>query len=221
MPDTTRDRIVEAATYLAQSSGIEALSMEAAADAAGVSRKTVYNYFDNKFSLADEVADQWVSQSLENLASITRDDNLDFVSKLNKILTLSFDRMHLGSKMMASRAKPQLNQRVNEMRRELRQRLRQFIQEIVQEAQTSGLILPSFETKRLAWIVINIVEGILIIDEIEDMPISKIDLLKDSLRAVIRGILSERGTEALKASPIFSIDSFEAFTGGSPAEVTE
>jgi len=203
MADSTRDRILEAATYLAQTSGIETLSMEAAADAAGVSRKTVYNYFDNKHSLADEVADLWMSQMLEALAGITSDSSMDCISKINTILSYSFERMNLASRMWRTHSKLQVDRRVTEMKIALRRKLRHFIQQIVLEANYAGLLQPEFETDRLAWIFINIIEGVLVIDEFEDVPFNKADLLKDSLRAVIRGMLSNKGAAALQASPIF------------------
>ncbi|OHD17514.1 MAG: hypothetical protein A2087_06820 [Spirochaetes bacterium GWD1_61_31] len=223
MPDATKDRIIDATTLLIQESGIDALSMDAAADAAGVSRKTVYNYFDNKFTLAEEVANQWIYHFLTDLASIVNDPTLDFVTKINLILSRGFAKMHLGNNMLRPRQKLKIDRRINEMKRELRERLRLFIQQIVQEAHGSHLIRQEFETKRLAWIFINIVEGFLLIDEFEDIPFSKIDLLKDSLRAVIRGILSEQGFIALQDSPIFSTDGYGsgeadslAVQGGTP-----
>lgn len=204
MADSTRERILEAATYLAQTQGIETLSMEAAADAAGVSRKTVYNYFDNKHSLADEVADLWMNHMLEALAGIVDNSEMDCISKINTILSYSFERMNQASRMWRTHSKIQVDRRVTEMKIALRRKLRHFIQQIVLEANYAGLLQPEFETERLAWIFINIVEGVLIIDEFEDVPFNKADLLKDSLRAVIRGMLSEKGIEALKSSPIYA-----------------
>mgnify|MGYP002352204883 CR=1 FL=1 len=48
MLDTTRERILEAASAIIKESGPEGLTVEAAADLAGVSRKTIYNHLDRK-----------------------------------------------------------------------------------------------------------------------------------------------------------------------------
>jgi AcrR family transcriptional regulator len=52
MPTTTRERIVAAAVEMTTSSGWAAVTMGRLADAAGVSRQTVYNEVGSKPALA-------------------------------------------------------------------------------------------------------------------------------------------------------------------------
>src|SRR6478735_5802178 len=53
MPTTTRERIVAAAVEMTTSSGWAAVTMGRLADAAGVSRQTVYNEVGSKPALAE------------------------------------------------------------------------------------------------------------------------------------------------------------------------
>ena len=53
MPETTRDRIVDAAVRLTTSSGWASVTMARLADEAGVSRQTVYNEVGSKPALAE------------------------------------------------------------------------------------------------------------------------------------------------------------------------
>lgn len=58
MNGAVRDQIYEAATACFERFGLRRTTMDDVAAAAGVSRKTVYNYFDNKNSLISEVIER-------------------------------------------------------------------------------------------------------------------------------------------------------------------
>ena len=64
MSDQTKARILEAAGAILKRQGPERLTVEAAADLAGVSRKTVYNHFPNRFALIDEATTQWAERKI-------------------------------------------------------------------------------------------------------------------------------------------------------------
>ncbi len=204
MADATRERILEAAISLLQSSGIESLTMETTADIAGVSRKTIYNHFENKYKLVDGVANFWMQTILTKLQTTASDAQMGFVEKLNRITELGFAEMRRGGLMLKRRNSLHSDTRLPSLHHELRTTLRGFIEQMVSEAKETGIVRQDFETKRLTWVLINIVEGLLPLDELDDSPFSKADILRDSLRAVVGGILSEQGVAAMQSSLIFS-----------------
>jgi AcrR family transcriptional regulator len=56
-PPLTRDRVLRAAVDLANTAGIEALSMRKLGDALGVEAMSLYNHVSNKFELLDGMVD--------------------------------------------------------------------------------------------------------------------------------------------------------------------
>lgn len=202
--DETKARILEAATSLLKTMGIEGLTVEAAADLAGVSRKTVYNHFANRYALVDEAATAWVDKTLSSLKTIADDPSLNVAAKLNAVVERGFAEMRAGGRLMR---RPHIQTGAGNLltaRQELAARLRAFIVAIVEEAQSAGYVRQGFDTGRLSWVIINMVEGLMLSEEPDDLPFSKIDVLKDSLRAILGGVLSPKGAADLRDSLIFS-----------------
>lgn len=198
MADELRARIVAGAADFLRESGLRGFSMEAAALRSGVSRKTVYNYFSSRFELLDVIFETSVKGTIATLAAISADPGLDFSAKLNAMTEEGFRRVREGSRLFRDGGGTSLHPRPAELYRELRRSLAGFIMGIVEEASGLGLIRPGFEPLRLTHVIINMVEGLLYLDDPEDEPFSRLDILQESLRAVLGGILSPAGMETLR-----------------------
>lgn len=203
MADGTRQRILDAALAILRAQGAEQLTVEAAADLAGVSRKTVYNHFAGRYELIDEAAAQWMTVTIRALETLAFDETQGFIERLNSIVERGFAEMRAaGMLIKEQRAQGSaLTQSTNQ--RNLRRQLREFLQTIVAQAMESGLVRQDFNLRRLTWVFINLVEGLLMNDDLDDEPFARYDILRDSLRAVLSGILTQDGSDALKDSPIF------------------
>ncbi|HUW69748.1 MAG TPA: TetR/AcrR family transcriptional regulator [bacterium] len=202
MADATKARIFEAATAIIRDLGPEGLTVDAVADLAGVSRKTVYNHFDGKFALIERAASIWTGKTLEALQRIADDPTLAFVPKLNAIVERGYAELRAGGKLMYGRD-VSAGLELPGFRTELKASFRGFIEGIVRDAKAAGLVRPEFDTRRLTFAIINIVGGLTILDGIEDESFSKVDILKDSLKALVGGILTVEGAEAMRGSPLF------------------
>lgn len=202
MADETKTRIYEAATAIIKNRGPEGLTIDAVADLAGVSRKTVYNHFDGKFALIEGAASLWTGKTLEALQRIADDPALAFVPKLNAIVERGYAELRAGGKLMYGRDSS-IGLELPGFRTDLKASFRGFIEGIVCDARAAGLVRPEFDTRRLTFAIINIVGGLTILDGLEDEPFSKVDILKDSLKALVGGILTAEGTEAMRGSPLF------------------
>lgn len=202
MIDTTKERILEAATVLLRDTGAEGLTVEAAADLAGVSRKTVYNHFEGKFALIDGATAAWTSRILTMLQEISDDTSLQFVPKLNAIVEHAYGELKQAGRMISSNS---LSSRTElpGLKSALQSELQIFIQDIVQDAVNEGIVRPEFDVRRLTFAIINVVAGLTVLDGIEDEPFSRVDILKDSLKALVGGILTPSGAEAMRGSPLF------------------
>ncbi|TFG84947.1 MAG: TetR/AcrR family transcriptional regulator [Spirochaetales bacterium] len=203
MSDATRERILGAAETLLKSHGAEGLTVEAAADLAGVSRKTVYNYFANRFALLDEAASSWMAQIIETFEDVVQDDSRGFIERLNTIVERGFAELRSGGRIMGNRQTAAAEPGLPTLHRTLRAKLRGFIHTVVSQAIEDGLVRIDYDARRLTWVLVNIVEGLIFTEEFDDEPFARADILRDSLRAVLEGILTDRGADALKGSLIF------------------
>jgi AcrR family transcriptional regulator len=201
MADTTKDRILDAARNIMRSVGAEGLTVDAAADLAGVTRKTVYNHFEGKRALIDEALSSWMGNTLASLETLANDPDLAFVDKLNTIVELGFAQLRAGGRILGRPRSERTD--APEMQHGLRDTMRGFIERMVTDASRVGLIRPEFDSRRLSWVFINIVEGLIFLENVDDEPFSKADILRDSLQAVVAGILSPDGTSAMRNSSIF------------------
>jgi len=202
MIDTTRERILEAATAIIRESGPEGLTVEAAADLAGVSRKTVYNHFDGKYALIDGAASAWTAHMLATLQVIADDRSLPFLLKLNAIVESAYAELKRGGRMISGRPMASSPDAPG-FRSALQAKLQAFIQKILQDALDEGIVRSEFNARRLTFAIVNVVAGLTVLDGIEDEPFSRVDILKDTLKAFVGGILTPSGAEAMRGSPLF------------------
>jgi len=199
MADMTKDRILNAATAIIRDAGPEGLTVEATADLAGVSRKTVYNHFDGKFALIDGAAAAWTAHTLAILQEIADDGSLPFVDKLNAIVERGYAELRNGGRLLGGKggsAGPGFP-------RALKATFRGFIEGIVRDAVEEGLVRREFDARKLTFAIVNMIGGLTLLDGLEDEPFSKVDILKDSLKAMVGGILTPEGAVAMRGSPLF------------------
>ncbi len=203
MSDSTKIRILDAALSILRKQGADSLTVDAAADLASVSRKTVYNHFSSRYALIDEAAAQWMAATIGTLETVAQDESLGFIERLNTIVERGFAELRAAGMLIRGQQAKGATLVQAPLKQNLRLKLRVFIQTVVTQAMDSGLVRQDFDARRLTWVLINIIEGLLIIDDLEDEPFARFDILRDSLRAVLSGILTEEGASALKHSPIF------------------
>lgn len=201
--DETRERILDAAGSIIRESGPEGVTVEAAAHLAGVSRKTVYNYFKNRYVLLGQATAAWVRRTLAALQEIASARNLPFVEKLNAVVARGFAEIRQGGRLLSGRSVA-AGSRFAPVRRELHERLRGFLEGIVRDAVGEGMVRADFDPRRLTLVLMTIIIGLAVQEGYEDEPFSKDAILKESLRAVVGGILTPEGEVAMRGSPIFS-----------------
>jgi len=204
MADLTKERILTAAQNILKQRGAESLTMESAAELAGVSRKTVYNHFQNRFKLFDAAVAHWMRHVLDGVERIAANETLPFIEKLNAIVDRGFRDLREGGRIIGRPRQEVLDPGELALRKSLQSSLEQLIHSIVHDAARSGYIRKEFSAEQITWIIINIITGITALDNMEDRSFSKAELLQDSLRAVVLGVLSPLGLEVMKGSALLS-----------------
>ncbi|AEJ20152.1 TetR/AcrR family transcriptional regulator [Gracilinema caldarium] len=204
LADSTKDRILAAAQSILKQRGADALTMESTAELAGVSRKTVYNHFQNRFKLFDAAVAHWMRHVLDGVEAIAANRELPFIEKLNAIVDRGFRDLREGGRIIGRPQRERLDPAELDLRKSLQTSLKQLIKTIVLDADRSGYIRNDFTAEQITWIIINIITGIMALDPIEENNFTKAELLQDALRAVILGVLSPVGLEVMQGSALLS-----------------
>lgn len=196
--DPTKEIILESALKLMKSTGKEGLTLEAVAELAGVTRKTLYNHFSGRDEIIEEASMLWIETTLSSLKTIAEDSNLSMAEKISTVMIQGLNEMRSGSRLTRS---PRLEAALlspAKTKITLEKRLHQFVSEIVGLAQKAGYIKKEYEAESLTLVILNVVEGLCLTEPMEDSPYSATDILRLSLRAILAGVLTDKGLEDLK-----------------------
>ncbi len=142
--ESRRTEILEAATTVFSAKGFHTATMDDVAEAAGVSKGSLYNYFDSKESVIDALTRQWGEIDDETFSRAGRAGSP--VAALRKVSKMTMGRMHRRGFQDAIRlemflwAEALVNARIERSQRELASQWRRRVQELVEAAQIAGEI---------------------------------------------------------------------------------
>lgn len=204
MADGIHGQIIAGSMEALRELGLRGFSVDAAALRAGVSRKTVYNHFPSRVELLDAVFEANARETIERLSAIAGDPALDFVAKLNAVTEEGFRRVREGTRLFRRDGGPSVHPRSAGLYRELRRNLASFIERIVAEAAGLGLLHEGIDPRKLTYVVINMVEGLLYLDDTEDEPFTRLEILQESIKVLFLGVASPLGAATLGSYSLFS-----------------
>ncbi len=205
MASRMRTRIISGSTELFTRMGYSKVTMEELAEHMGISKKTIYNHFDTKEALFDEVLSLSNRRIARELGDIAENDSLPLPEKFNKVLEQAY--REIGTKDSAffkdlNRYNEGLNNRPIEL---LRESTRKVITALLRQSQEEGIVTRELSVQRLAGVFQNIIEGVTSGKYGEKNQISRVQLLKDSVKITLDGILTPRGREILSESVLNSL----------------
>ncbi len=198
----TRDRILEAAQVLLKTRGAEALTVEAAADLARVSRKTVYNHFKNRYDLVDAAVARWMKTTISAVAGAAGNGELPFIERLNAVVERGFRELREGGRILGRPRRETLDSSEAALMEDIKNSMLSLIQNMMEDSARAGFLQSGLDPRRMSLVVLNIIAGLTVLEDGEDDGITRAELLQDSLRAVVSGILSPLGREAMRGSPL-------------------
>lgn len=204
MADGLREQIIAGSVEALRDLGIRGFSMDAAALRSGVSRKTLYNYFASRLELLDAVFEGSFKATIASLEAIARDQGLDFVTKLNRVTEEGFRRVRESSRLFRQGGGPSIHPRSASLYREFRRSLLSLISGIVEEGAKLGYVRADVDHRKLTYVVINMVEGLLYLDDPEDEPFTRPEILQESIKILFLGAASPLGAESLSSYSFLS-----------------
>jgi AcrR family transcriptional regulator len=178
--------------------------MDAVAEWTGVSRKTIYNHFDGKNELMAELAMAGMDRIITGLRTIAMDASLGYTEKLDLIVERGFRESNELFVMRETGAHGLAPSDFHTSYQEVRKLLATLIEEMTLEAASRGLMRSDLDPKRFAYILINIIGGIVRFDDPESLPCTHLELLRESIRVLLCGSLSPLGEETLRDSRLLA-----------------
>jgi TetR/AcrR family fatty acid metabolism transcriptional regulator len=167
--DAKRLKILKAAAGRFGTVGYEAASMDGVAAAAGVSKGSLYDYFQNKEDLFYAVF-EWFEEhvlrlSMERMASAGGSARARFAAFADASISAVMDNVELfpvSLEVWAAAAKRGTRARFSEALQKLYALFRTQVTALLREAQASGEIKPDVDAEAVAALVVGAVDGLLL-----------------------------------------------------------
>lgn len=92
--DITRKRIIEVATKHFLEYGYKKVTMDEIADALGMSKKTLYQFFSSKYELFNAIADEKICHINDYINVIIESKEMNFIEKVHSIIKCVSNEHH-------------------------------------------------------------------------------------------------------------------------------
>ena len=193
-----KERILDGAMDLYSRYGQNRVSMEEIAAYLNISKKTIYNHFKNKTALFQEAVNYYFRRLVDDMQAHINDTEKGFADRLHGFLTHSY--MELGKK--DSRFFEDLRV-FNEGLEDspllfVRKRIAGIITAFIDSAKEEGIIEKDINTLNVTYVFLTIMNGIILWDVRDHLPVSRVEILKSTIKITLEGLLTEKGRDILK-----------------------
>jgi AcrR family transcriptional regulator len=186
--------------------GFSAVSMDDLAQDLGISKKTLYKYFESKDKLIHRIAERKMATARLLIGRIVNNEN----SFLEKILGLtSFIGINLGraSKPLLrdlQRFAPDLWNRIETFRRE---RIRNWITAIIEQGKREGMVRNDVSTIIFLHAYLGAIDQVMQPSFLTQNPIAPYDAIYGIFSIFFSGVLTDNGRDAVSRISASSLQS--------------
>jgi AcrR family transcriptional regulator len=179
--------ILESAAELFYKNRNRVIRFREVAEHAGVTTRTLYNYYPNRHKLADEVRkyNQYVFYT--SLKAVSENGNLSFFEKIDAAIDVLFREF--------SKRDVKLFKDDKSDEESLDSEFTDLIGIIVAEGKAQGLVTEKLSATLLAYIIVPAVTGSIVIRDARGLDLYPADIFKRSVSLFLTGILTEHGRE--------------------------
>ena len=192
-PDSSRQRIVEAARAHFFSHGFRSVTMDDLAEELAISKKTLYAHFLSKTALLEAVlANKFDGVSVE-LERITRQHAHDFAGALHRLLAATqreLDEIKPPFVRDMRQKAPQAFKIVERRRAELIQR---FFGKLFAEGQRTGMVRRDLPAKLMIEILLAAVQAIVNPAKVEELGLTPKTGFASVVKVVLEGVITPKG----------------------------
>ncbi len=198
MSEPLRQRIIEQARDRFFLIGFSKVTMDDLAEELGISKKTMYQHFQSKGDLIDQVFDWQVTENVNRINAIVNSSD-DFIKKLYSMwvaigrLACRINRNVLDD---LRKHRPDLWKRIDEMRRKV---ILKSITKMIDEGIERGLVRMDINKQVVTLMYVSSIQGIVNPDVLAEYSFSAEEALRSILRVFLDGILTERARKLFQS----------------------
>jgi AcrR family transcriptional regulator len=185
-----RNRIIEIARIKFLSLGFSKVTMDELVTQLGISKKTMYQYFNSKDDLVTAVIETQIVFMSTNIKKIL-DAPVDFIEKLNTLWVFIGDNLSGISKQFQDdirRFRPELWQRVEDVRR---RNVFGNLRTLFEDGQRHGMLRDDVNVEIVVAMFQDAVKGIVNPEVLVQHPFSAADAIRAIMRILFEGILTD------------------------------
>ena len=192
-----KEKIINKATDLFLSLGFKSVTMDDIANELGISKKTIYTYFDNKSCLIEAGTSYLFKKITDGIKDI-KTKSLDPINELHDI------KIFLMNSLKGEKTSPyhQLQKYYPSIHRELKKKKFDFVLESTKKSLDEGVKQDIFREKINTDLISRLYfNGIIGIKNLEIFPLESFNpeiLMENYLEYHIRAIVTDKGLEKLK-----------------------
>lgn len=194
-----REHIFEPARGLFFKYGFSKVTTDEIAAAAGVSKKTLYKYFDSKEALFGEVIGRTIQELAARIDAVMEDEKLSFPERLRRIIELRADALsRIGQPLIndVQRNFPALWSQVEERRRA---GLEASFGRLMEEGAKQGVFRPDVDPGMLEMVYTSAITAIVNPDNLSRVPYTAGEATDAVMAIIFTGVLTDK---ARKQFPI-------------------
>ncbi len=188
-----RELILKSSTALFLKKGYKNLNMSDIADYAGISKKTLYNYFPGKYELIEEAIETKLSLILNEMERISNDESLLVSVKIKNIIRFAAKSFTIDLPLARIASEDSL---INDIIfPAISEQIIRITDHILTEGIEKGLIRDDLMNRTPPYIFLGIIEAFMNMERRYGIKTSADELFIFIEKAILEGVLSDKGRE--------------------------
>jgi AcrR family transcriptional regulator len=187
-----REHIFGAASELFFQFGFSKVTTDEIAASAGISKKTLYKYFESKEVLFAEVIGRTVREVAEEFEAILEDGKADFPGKLHRLIELQAAQLSRIRQPLINDVQRNFPALWKQVEEERRTRLEAYLGQLFSEGVKQGVFRPDIDSKMLEMVYMSAITGIINPENLARIPYSAQEATGAIMRIIFTGVLTDK-----------------------------
>ncbi len=194
-----RERILSNSQELFIKYGYNKVTMQEIADSMGMSKKTLYKYFESKEQCVKEIIDKRKCDIDDYLERLWADENLDFVEKLSSMMKFIRNQLPNMKGPLFEDLKKNFPEIWNEVHESRKKYIREKYSRLIREGIKKGAVRKDLDEEIIMLIYINAIHNVLVPEVLSDLPLTSEQVFDNIVSVIFNGIFTEEGRQKYQA----------------------
>jgi AcrR family transcriptional regulator len=190
-----RNRVMATAREEFFKFGFSRVTIDEIASKMGMSKKTIYKYFESKEAIVHEVTKATLDDMVACCEKISQNDAVDFVEKLRQMMTLvALQYSKMGKPLIEDLQKnaPHVWKQISEFRQD---RINKDFGNLLREGMRKGMFRSDIDEQLILLIYSNAVQTIINPETLMNLPFSAAQLFDAIVKVIYEGILTDEAKQ--------------------------